>query len=69
MKITCYFCVANLIVLGICAGIYAFSGFDLIALLTFGSATAYRIFFAICFISALFTIYSSIIFKPFKGLK
>ncbi|MDE6504697.1 MAG: hypothetical protein K2L42_02370 [Clostridia bacterium] len=69
MKMTCYGCVANLIILGICAGIYAFTGFDLIKFLSFGSDVVYRSFFAICFVSALFTIYSLIVFKPYKGLK
>ncbi len=69
MKMTCYFCVANLVILGICGGVYALSGFDLISFLTFGSEVAYRSFFAICGVSALFTIYSLIAFKPFKGLK
>lgn len=69
MKLTCYFCVANLVILGICGGIYALSGFDLISFLSFGSTLAYRIFLAICGVSALFCIYSLIVFKPFKGLK
>lgn len=69
MKLTCYFCVANLVILGICGGVYAFTGFDLIAFACFNNPTAYRIFLAICGVSALFTVYSLIAFKPFKGLK
>ncbi len=69
MKFTCYLCVANLIILGICAGVTAFFGFDLLSFLMFGSATAIRVFEGICAVSALFCIYSLIIFKPFKGLK
>jgi len=69
MKLTCYFCVANLVILGICGGVYALSGFDIIAFLSFGNEVVSRIFFAICGVSALFTIYSLIAFKPFKGLK
>ncbi|MDE7082934.1 MAG: hypothetical protein K2O89_04440 [Clostridia bacterium] len=69
MKMTCYFCVANLIILGICGGVYALSGFDLIRFLSFGNELFYRSFFAICGVSALFTVYSLIAFKPFKGLK
>lgn len=30
---------------------------------------AYRSFLAVCGVSALFTVYSLIAFKPFKGLK
>ena len=69
MKLTCYFCVANLVILGICGGVYAFTGFDLINFACFGNPTAYRIFFAICGVSALFTVDSLRAFKPFKGLK
>ena len=69
MKATCYACVANLIILGIFGGIFAFTGFDVIRFLSFGSETAHRIFYATCAVSALFTVYSLIVFKPFKGLK
>lgn len=69
MKTTCYFCVVNLVILGICGGVYALTGFDLLNFLCFGNTLAYRSFLAICSVSALFTIYSLIVFKPFKGLK
>lgn len=69
MKLTCYMCVANLIILGIFGGVLAFTGFDLLMFLCMGNLTLYRIFLAICFVSALFSIYALIIFKPFKGLK
>ena len=69
MKMTCYFCVANLVILGIFGGVYALSGFDLLNFVCFGNVLAYRSFLAICGVSALFTIYSLIAFKPFKGLK
>ena len=69
MKLTCYLCIANLVILGICGGVFAFSGFNLLLFLSFGSNIAYRIFLAICGVSALFSVYSLIAFKPFKGLK
>ncbi len=69
MKMTCYMCVANLIVLGICGGIYAFSGFNVLEFLSFGMPVVYRSFLAVCAVSSLFCIYSLIAFKPFKGLK
>ncbi len=69
MKATCYLCVANLIILAICGGIFAFTGFDLIKFLSFGNTVIYRSFLANCAVSALFTVYSLIVFKPFKGLK
>lgn len=69
MKYTCYICVINLVILGICAAVYAFSGFNLLLFLSFYNAVAYRCFLAICGVSALFCVYSLIVFKPFKGLK
>lgn len=64
---TCYMCVANLIVLGICGGIYAFSGFNVLEFLSFGMPVVYKSFLAVCAVSSLFCIYSLIAFKPFKG--
>ena len=69
MKLTCYFCVANLVILGICGGVFALTGFNLLDFICFGNELAYRSFLAICGVSALFTVYSLIAFKPFKGLK
>lgn len=69
MKFTCYICLINLVILGIFGGVYAFTGFNLLLFLTFGNLTLSRIFLAVCLVSALFTVYSMIIFKPFKGLK
>ena len=69
MKLTCYFCVANLIALGIFGGVFALTGFNLLEFLCFGNELAYRSFLAICGVSALFSVYSLIAFKPFKGLK
>lgn len=69
MKMTAYFCIANLIILGICAAVYAFSGFNLLLFAAFNNVTVYRTFLAICGVSALFSVYSLIAFKPFKGLK
>lgn len=69
MKMTCYLCAVNLVILGICAAVFAFSGFDLIAFLSFGKPMIYNVFYAVCGVSALFLIYAMIVFKPFKGLK
>lgn len=69
MKLTCYFCVANLVILGICGGVRALTGFDLLSFACFGNALFYRSYLAICGVCALFTVYSLIAFKPFKGLK
>ncbi len=69
MKLTCYLCVSILIVSAIFGGVYAFSGFNLLLYLCAGSAVIYKSFLAVNAVAALFTVYSLIVFKPFKGLK
>ena len=69
MKMTCYLCVAMLIILGICGGVYAFSGFNLLYFLCFKNDMVYRSFLAVNFVASLFTVYALCTFKPFKGLK
>ena len=69
MKFTCYLCAANLVILGICAGVFAFTGFDVLRFLSFGITPLYRGFYSVCGVSAVFLIYALIVFKPFKGLK
>jgi len=69
MRLTCIICTLNLIILGICGGVYAFSGFNAVLFICFNSVTAMRCFLAICSVSALFTLYYTLVFKPFKGLK
>lgn len=69
MRLTCIICLVNLIILGICGGVFAFSGYNLLPVLFFNNLTAMRCFLAISFISALFTVYALIFLKPFKGLK
>ena len=69
MRLTCILCTVNLIILGICGGVYAFSGYNILPLLFFGNIVAMRSFLAICSVSAIFVIYALIVFRPFKGLK
>lgn len=69
MKLTCITCVLLLVTLGICSAVYAFTGFNLLYFMCFKIDFAYRSFLAVCGVSALFTVYSLIAFKPFKGLK
>ena len=69
MKFSCYLCVSLLIVSAICGGVFAFTGFNLLLFLCFYSQIAYRSFLSVTAVAALFTIYSLIVFKPFKGLK
>lgn len=69
MRLTCLNCACLLIVLGISAAVYAFTGFNLLYFLCFKIDLAYNSFLAICGVSALFLIYALIVFKPFKRLK
>ena len=69
MRISAAACAVNLIILGICGGVYAFSGFNLLLFLCFYSITADRAVLGICFVSALFMLYAFIAFRPFRGLK
>ena len=69
MKMTCYLCVSMLITLGICGGIYAFSGFNALYYLCLKKDVIYRSFLAVSFVASLFTVYALCTFKPFKGLK
>lgn len=69
MRITSILCVILLITLGICGGVYAFSGFNLLYFLCFKIEHIYRSFLAVCSVAALYTIYALFAFKPFRGLK
>ena len=69
MRLTCIICMLNLIILGICGGVFAFTGFNLLYFLCFYNATAMRCFLAVCSVCALFAAYVLIVLKPFKGLK
>ena len=69
MRLSATICLLYLALLGICGGIYAFSGFNLLYFICFENMTAVRIVLGICFVSALFSLYALIAFKPFRGLK
>lgn len=55
--------------MGICGGVFAFSGFNLLYFLCFNNLTVTRCFLAVASVAALFEIYALIVFKPFRGLK
>ena len=69
MKLTCYLCIAMLVALGICGGVYAFSGFNVLYFACLKNDVIYRSFLAVNFVAALFTVYAMFTFRPFKGLK
>ena len=69
MRLSAGICLVNLIILGICGGVYSFTGFNLLYFICFSNLTAMRVVLGICFVSALFSLYALIAFKPFRGLK
>ena len=69
MRLSATICLINLAILGICGGVYAFSGFNLLYFLCFNNVVALRAVLGICFVSAIFSLYALIAFKPFRGLK
>ena len=69
MRLSCNLCILILVVLGICGGVFAFSGFNLLLFLCFYNNMIYRSILAIGLVSALFTVYALMVFKPFRGLK
>lgn len=69
MRLSATVCLAELIFLGICGGVYAFTGFNLLKFICFGNITAVRVLLGTGFVSALFCLYVLIAFKPFRGLK
>ena len=69
MRLSCNLCILILIFLGICGGVYAFSGFNLLLFICFSNNIFYRSLLAIGLVSALFTVYALLVFKPFRGLK
>ena len=69
MRLSCIACILNLVILGICGGVYAFAGFDLLSFLCFGNLTAVRVVLGIGFVSAIFCLYALLAFRPFRGLK
>jgi len=69
MRLTSIICTVNLILCALFGGVYAFTGFNLLAILCLYNGAAERSFLAICAVSALFEIYLLLVFKPFKGMK
>lgn len=69
MKFTSYLCVSMLVLLGVCGGVFAFTGFNLLLFLCMNEQFIYRTVLAVSAVAALYTFYAMIAFKPFKGLK
>lgn len=69
MKLTTILCCAWLIFFGISAAVWALTGFDLLALLTFGSAVAYRALLTLAGVGALWLLFWLIAFRPTHELR
>ena len=69
MRLSATVCLADLIFLGICGGIYAFTGFNLLKVICLENVAAVRVALGTGLVSALFCLYALIAFKPFRGLK
>ena len=69
MRLSCNLCLLILVGLGICGGVFAFTGYNLLIFLCIFNQYVYRSALAIGAVAGFFTVYALIIFKPFKGLK
>lgn len=69
MRLSFYVCILNLVILGICGGVTAFSGFDLLNFLLFSNAVAVKSFLSVCLVSALFVVYYLLFFFRIKRQK
>ena len=69
MKLTTLFCCAVLIAFGVGACIFALTGFDALAALTFGNAYVYRALLSLAGVAALWLLFWLIRFRPTKPLR
>ena len=69
MKITTLLCCAVLIAFGLGACIYALTGFDLLAAVTFGNAYVYRVLLSLTGVAALWLVFWLIAFRPTRQLR
>lgn len=69
MRMTCNLCIAFLIVSSIFGGVYALSGVNVLYFLCFKNEIIFRTLLVQTAVAGLFTIYSMLVFKPFRKLK
>ncbi len=69
MRLSCIVCSVMLIVLGICGGIYALTGFDVLLALCFENLIAARAVLGAGGVCALFLAFALARLKPYRGLK
>jgi len=68
MKLTTYLCCSLLILYGIFAMIYAFSGFNLLLFICAGNVIAFRSLLSLAGVCALWLLYWLVAFRPVKYL-
>lgn len=69
MRLSCIICSAVLIALGICGGVWAIWGFDLLNFLCLANGIAVKCAMAAGGASALFLTYALLVLRPYRGLK
>ena len=69
MKLSCMLCSFVLIALGICGGVYALTGFDLLLFLCLGSPAAARAAMGAGGVCGLFSAYAAAALKPYSRLR
>lgn len=69
MKLTTIFCSTILIFYGLCACVFALTGFDLLAVLTFGDPYLYRAVLSLAGVAALWLTFWLIVFRPTRQLR
>lgn len=68
MKLTTLICCTLLIFFGLCASVYALTGFNLVLFLAAGNAVAYRCILSLNGVCALWLMFWLIAFRPTKFL-
>ena len=69
MKLTTLLCCAILIAFGLCACIWALTGFDLLAAALFHNAAAYRALLSLAGVAALWLLFWLIFFRPTRNIR
>jgi uncharacterized membrane protein len=68
MKVTTLICCSLLVFFGLCAAVFALTGFDFLLFVTAGNAIAYRAILSLAGVSALWLLFWLIAFRPTKFL-
>lgn len=68
MKLTTLLCCSLLILFGLCAGVYALTGFRLLFFLCFENAVAYRSLLSLSAVAAGWLLFWLVAFRPTKPL-